>query len=492
MKRLSILLLLFFFVQMLTAQTRFSVMVKNYFADFIYVEKPVKGKYFPQAPEKVLEGKKGRFIIEMEDGTPGFLSIHFGEGRRVKVFLESGRTSGMEVDMDNFERSLKFSGPQADQNKFLNSLDRSAARPLFDAFSARSGGGGELRPKDFYLSVVDHIEAEKKILEKKGKKKFSEAFKAALEKDIVFYHIFRFTNMVAKDYQKHKAGQKSRFTSKWAEYWAKAYQISDFSDAGAGVTEYYLLTLDHYLNAYRLGYMEENQYLDPDLKMGEQYLEFDRLMWKDFSGEPLEYGLAGVLSQRAVRGKGEPILYDLFIKFKNDFPNSRYLKPFEKAAAPIGSYLEEEKVKLPAGIVDLGDLGEFHSMADVLRQFEGKVVYMDVWATWCSPCLFEFRQNRPLEEFADGKEIVFLFVSVDEVDRKERWQKIISENKLKGYHIMADFTLRDELISRFGKAGNLALPHYMIFDKSGKLVNGNAKQPSHNSLLFRQLEQYLD
>lgn len=477
---------------MVSAQIRFSVEVKNYFADFILVEKPIQGKYFPQTPEKILAGKKGRFLVEVADEIPGFLNIHLGEGRVVKVFLEPGRTNGMSVDMDAFERSLKFSGPHAEQNKFLNSLDRSALLPLFDSFMTRSGNEVEVKPKDYYLEMLDYIEAEKKVLRRKGKKKFSPAFMEAMEQDIEFYHTCRFTNMVADDYQRKQAGENSTFTSKWAEYWTKAYQVPDFKNSNAGVTEYYLRTLDHYLGAYRLGYMEENEYLDPDLEMGEQYIEFDRLMWKDFSGDALEYGLSGVLAQRALAGKGEPILFDLYQKFKNDFPNSQYLKPFEEVVAPIGSYLEEDKVVMPEGIVDLGEIGGFNNLNELLEMFEGKVVYVDVWATWCSPCLFEFRQKKALEEFANGKEIAFLFISVDEVDRKERWQKIIIENNLKGYHVLADFTLRDELISRFGEAGNLALPHYMIFDKKGNLANGNAKQPSHNVQLFKQLEMYLD
>ena len=70
--------------------------------------------------------------------------------------------------------------------------------------------------------------------------------------------------------------------------------------------------------------------------------------------------------------------------------------------------------------------------------------------------------------------------------------KTISENNLRGYHILADYSLRDELISRFGEAGNLALPQYLIFDKTGNIAVVDAKKPSHNSLLFRQLEQYLN
>lgn len=491
MYRLGTLLLLCLLAHFATAQIRFSCNIDNLAQDFILVEKPYRGKYFPQAPEKILAGKKGRFLIETTDNQPGFCNLHLGEGRVIRIFLEPGRTSSLSVNMDNFERSLKFSGPQAAQNKFLNGLDRSEVLPVTHEFTARGGLEEEVRPKDAFLSVTDYIEAEQKVLKKKGKKNFSAAFIRAMQQDIVYYHTCRFSQKVAKEFERHQNGEYSQFNEKWANYWAKTYELPDFSDPSAGVTEYYLRTLDDYLGAYRLGYLEENEYLDPDLTIGEQFLEYDRLLWKDLAGEALEYAIAGVLSYRARMGKNEPILFDLFQKYRNDLPNSPYLKLFEKAVQPISDFMSEESVKLPHGMVNLSDQ-DINTVEELLDLFPGKVVFMDVWATWCSPCLFEFRQKRGLEEFAEGKEIVLLFISVDDTDREERWRKIITDHDLKGYHLMASYSLRDELINTFGDGSNLALPHYMIYDKSGNLANGNAEQPSRNHLLYRQLERYLD
>ena len=492
MKTIGTFLLLALLPYWAISQIRFAVEVKGLEKDFISIEKPYNGSYFPATPEKIYQGKKGRFIIETGDDQPGFVKIDFGNGKTTRVFLEKGSTNSLTVDLDNFGRSLNFKGSKAAQNKFLNELQREPLLPAGnDLIAARSINEMEVKPKDYYLYILDNVEAEKKILEKKAKKKFSEVFMDAVIQDITFYYISVFSEVVSNDYRAYAKSQPSRFTSKWAHYWSKIYEMMP-ATSEVIYSPYYLTALDFYYGDFRLGYSGEAIYADPDLVIGEQYLEYDRLMWEDIKGQQLEYTLAAIFSKRAILGNKEPILFDLFQKYKNDFPSSPYLELFENAVAEIGESLKEETFKFPEGMVQLDAEEEINSIEDIMKKFEGKVVYLDIWATWCSPCLFEFRQKKPLEEFVEGKDIVLVFVSVDNEDRREKWQKIIIDNDLKGYHVLANFSLRDELIDQFGDGSNLALPHYIIYDKKGKLADRNAKQPSHNSVLFNDLLRYVD
>lgn len=493
MKQVGTLLLLILLPVWAFTQIRFVVEAKGLENDYILVEKPTNGEYIPSLPEKVLKGKLNRFVIESNDDVPGFMKIYLGAGRTVKVFLEPGKTSSLKVNLADFEKSLKFEGPQSSQNKFIRDLDRS---PVYmgadEQFATKSFVNDDVKPKEYYLDVLDNIDAEKSILIRKGKKKFSSEFLTAMGKDITFYHVCKFSKMISQDYQASKNGNPSRFSSKWAYYWSKIFETQPLNDPANAVTEYFPLTLNYYIGDYRLGYQGEAMYEDPDLSIGEQFLEYDRLLWEEFKGAQLEYTLTSVLSQNALLGNNEAILFDLFQKFKNDFPTSRYLPHFEKAVAPIGELLVEEKFKFPEGVIQLDAEMEINSIEDIMVMLKGKVVYIDVWATWCSPCLFEFRQKKPLEDFVQGKDIALVFISVDNEDRREKWQNTIVDNGLKGYHIMANYSLRDELIDKFGDGSNLALPHYMIFNKNGKLADGNAKQPSHNTKLFNDLRRYID
>ena len=54
-----------------------------------------------------------------------------------------------------------------------------------------------------------------------------------------------------------------------------------------------------------------------------------------------------------------------------------------------------------------------------LSDFKGKLVYVDVWATWCRPCRAELPALNLLEKDYHNKEILFVSVSVDK--NKEEW-----------------------------------------------------------------------
>lgn len=58
-----------------------------------------------------------------------------------------------------------------------------------------------------------------------------------------------------------------------------------------------------------------------------------------------------------------------------------------------------------------------------LKDLKGKYVYIDVWATWCGPCKAEIPHLKSLEEKYQGKNIVFVSISVDSKEDHDAWQK---------------------------------------------------------------------
>ena len=474
-----------------TAQLKFSGTIKGLKEDYIFVTKPFEGKFFPALAERVELDRKGRFEIEFPGDEPGFLMLSLEGGRMLRVFLEPGKENTVTADLKNWESSVVFEGPHADENRFLQSLTRLQLPAGGGLANWKTGFSTEkATPKDVYLNVTDHLEAEIKVLKKAAKKDFSERFQKAMEADIRYYYACIFGSIAFQEWKKSKANNGS-FDGKWAEYWSKFFEQKDLNNLSAAVSEWYLPYICHYIEDYRLDFMQENEFVDADTTKGEQFLEYDRLIWKYFSPKVQEYAAAGIFSQAALRGRNESMLVDLFQKFKNDFANSHFTPLFEQAVTPVVMNVEESKKRLPEGMEQIGVDEEINSMDDLLKKFKGKVIYLDIWATWCTPCLFEFRKHHPLETWAEGKDIALVYLSVDNDDRLERWHEIIEENHLTGYHLIANFILRDELINTYGNGETLALPRFMIFDKKGKLVEKQAKQPSHEVLLFRQLEQYL-
>lgn len=49
-----------------------------------------------------------------------------------------------------------------------------------------------------------------------------------------------------------------------------------------------------------------------------------------------------------------------------------------------------------------------------LQEFEGKTIFMNLWATWCPPCIAEMPNIQKLYDDIDDENIVFVMASLDE------------------------------------------------------------------------------
>ena len=110
-----------------------------------------------------------------------------------------------------------------------------------------------------------------------------------------------------------------------------------------------------------------------------------------------------------------------------------------------------------------------------LSSFRGRLVYIDVWATWCGPCIAEIPSLERLQMDYENMDIIFLSVSVD--TDKEAWKKMLTEYQLGGVQLWADgWSQITKSYAIFG------VPRFILVDKSGKLIAVNAPRPSSNEI----------
>ncbi|HEY8956305.1 TlpA disulfide reductase family protein [Chitinophaga sp.] len=110
-----------------------------------------------------------------------------------------------------------------------------------------------------------------------------------------------------------------------------------------------------------------------------------------------------------------------------------------------------------------------------LKDFLGKVVLIDVWATWCKPCLAEQPALEELEKSFEGKDVVFLSVSID--TEKDKWKNMVETKKLSGLHL---FTNNEGNL--IGDYEIVSVPRFILIDKNGKMVSFDAARPSDPKL----------
>jgi thiol-disulfide isomerase/thioredoxin len=95
------------------------------------------------------------------------------------------------------------------------------------------------------------------------------------------------------------------------------------------------------------------------------------------------------------------------------------------------------------------------------QNYLGKVVYLVFWATWCSPCQAHMTFSQNLIEKYKNKDVVFLYVSIDE--ETLAWKQYILDNKLKGIHV------NDAVILPIN-CRIQGLPNFLIVDKNGVIA----------------------
>ena len=63
-----------------------------------------------------------------------------------------------------------------------------------------------------------------------------------------------------------------------------------------------------------------------------------------------------------------------------------------------------------------------------MKDFKGKVMFIDVWATWCGPCREQFPFLKIVEEeYKDNSDIVFMGISIDRLRDREKWLKMMKK-----------------------------------------------------------------
>ena len=100
----------------------------------------------------------------------------------------------------------------------------------------------------------------------------------------------------------------------------------------------------------------------------------------------------------------------------------------------------------------------------IAAMFPGKVVFFDLWATWCGPCTQGIRKMAPIKEELAGKDVVFVYLT-NETSDKELWKKSVAG--IKGYHLMLsnDYWGKLPCIIEFS-----GIPQYALYDRQGKRI----------------------
>ncbi|SMO76876.1 TlpA family protein disulfide reductase [Solitalea koreensis] len=122
-----------------------------------------------------------------------------------------------------------------------------------------------------------------------------------------------------------------------------------------------------------------------------------------------------------------------------------------------------------------------------MKEFKGKVVLVDVWATWCGPCKAQMPFLKEVEELYKGNDnIAFVGISLDAAKDKQKWMNMILEKQLEGVQLLDDFG------RTFGRKYKIAaIPRFLLIDKNGNWAEVRCPLPENKEKLKKYIDREL-
>ncbi len=165
-------------------------------------------------------------------------------------------------------------------------------------------------------------------------------------------------------------------------------------------------------------------------------------------------------------------------KALNDILQSKYRK--SKVIAENPHFSDNTSLsKIPEEIIQ-------PILDSILIKHKNNVVYIDFWAPWCGPCMMEMPYSQKVREKYEGKNVRFVYLA--NRCTEQSWKITIAEEQIQGNHYLLTDDQFKVLAERFRFTG---IPHYLLIDKNGNVVDGDAPRPRQEETLIKLIDQLL-
>ena len=427
--------------------------------------------------------KDGIYYLEVNSTHP-FLDLLFCQNRRYPLFTIPSDTLNVYVDLElskNLQNSIKYEGKTGLINdyylqKFIRfkypNISIPASNYTSTSYSIYEGA----------KKIDSLFNEEKKFL--LNYEKFSELplWFTELEKLDLYYHSADF-KLGAIPSRNHFNGENTKANDPYFNFLdsvpinnPKAYLSSHYFEFLTGY--FYKQNMDKY-ESTNLGFARAFSIIEinlPDIldrlsgEIRKQYLAY-QFSWINFQ------------TKNASQALKLDSLFETVGKYINDttienvVKNNRNLRN-EKLENK--SFLNKGEIAPDFYLSDLNE--KFHT----LKEFQGNLIFISFWATWCSPCLKTIPQKNSMIKDYGNEQIVFINISFDK--EKDKWEKSVKSNNIFGINLICNGNWEDILKTKYYIQG---IPRYILINKDGEIIDSDAPSPGNINELKSLINKYL-
>lgn len=400
----------------------------------------------------VQEGKFDKLIDLPYDG---LYTLKFNDKHQKYVYLEKDFSISLTMDINDFENSLAFSGTNVEENNFMLKKHTTLQEvygnfndpeSLKNRFSLQEGE---------FIALNENYKT--KILKTLKEQQLKNKKFVELETMDATFHIYK----ELSNYPRYHSYFSGNEYFKVSESFPKIPNDFDYNN------EDYFYFSNSYRNLTSMHFYDE---LYSDVENAEDILAKAFQMLEDIKSPLIRSeilpGLQFFLNASSTNLEGDykkMLDYSLNSTFKKELAEKYELLKNLVKGKPSPTFTFENIE------------GEITSLEDL----KGKYLYIDVWATWCGPCIAEIPALKELEKAYHNKNIEFVSISIDEYKDKDKWKKMIEAKELKGVQLIADKDWSSDFVKQYAIDG---IPRFILLDDEGNIISSDAPRPSDSKL----------